>query len=319
MTDSLPVMLLRIDVKGVIEYMNYVMPQYKMEDVIGSEVFQYVSPEYIQLYKDKISFVVKTGESTHFGLEVIHNNGAVAWFDLHMSPVIDGDKIESIVVVTLDVTEKKIAQEKLENALNEKEILLKEVHHRAKNNLQILSSILNLQKDKTSDHNVLGVLDECKNSIHSLALAHECLYKSNDFTRVDFSDYLERFCAHFNMTVNKMSKVELKLNLTKTFVSMDKAITSGLIISEILINAFKHAFLGREKGLVTIELKNRGNQITLNVCDDGVGFPEDVKLETSESLGLELIRVLVDQLDGEILMSSNQPNGTCFKIDFKKE
>lgn len=317
MADSAPVMMINVNRDGLIRYMNYVHPDYTLEQVIGSSVFDYVAPEYHELYKENMKYAMESGKSTTFETEV-NLADSVAWFELHMAPIMTNEKADGIVVITQNVTEKKIALKKLENAIQEKEILLKEVHHRAKNNLQVLSSILNLQKDKTSDNKVIGVLEECKNSIHSLALAHECLYKSNDFSKVNFSDYIERFCSHFDLTVNSQAKVTLELDLSATYVSMDKAITSGLILSEILINAFKHAFPEQEHGTIKIQLVEKDDRFSFFIEDNGIGFPEELDVKNAESLGMELIRILVEQLDGELEITSSSGKGAKYKIAFNR-
>lgn len=313
--DSAPLMMIQINPDGVINYINHLQPGYKMEDVVGSKVYDYVAPEHHELYTTNIKKVISSGETSNFTIKVNLIDYS-AWYEVHIAPVKNDDEVRNIVIASLDVTEKKNAQDKLENALKEKEILLKEVHHRAKNNLQILSSIMNLHKDKTNDNKIIDTLDECKNSIHSLALAHECLYKSNDFSKVDFANYIERFCSYFNLSINTNSKIDLVLKLEQVFISLDKAITTGLILNEMMTNSYKHGFPGDAKGTITINLEKQDPLIKLVVSDNGVGLDKPQTEIDSDSLGMELIRVMVDQLDGEIT-SSSSPQGLSYAITFE--
>lgn len=315
--DSVPVLIMKIDPSGIINYMNYVYPGYKMEEVIGSSAFEYVDPSYHEIYRNTIQSVLDTKIPERIEIKVNLLNSA-AWFELHLAPVMKNEKVDGFVVVSLDVTEKKEALFKLENALKEKQILLKEVHHRSKNNLQILSSILNLHKGRTDDSNVIDVIEECKNSIQSLALAHECLYKSDDFSKIDFAEYLKQFCAYFKNYVSSNEKITIELDLKSTYISMDKAITSGLILSEILVNSFKYAFKGIEKGVVKVKLVANQDLLTLSVSDNGIGFSNQVDFQNTDSLGLELIRILVEQLEGKINFKSDKEKGTHYIIQFKK-
>jgi PAS domain S-box-containing protein len=316
LADNAPIMIVRVNREGIIGYINQVQLGYKIEDVIGTPVFNFIHPSHHDLYRGNIHKAIETAESVFFELKVPDPEGKIYWFDVHMAPIIEAEGIDEVVVLTSDVTEKKKAKEEMEKVLAEKEILLKEVHHRAKNNLQLLSSILNLFTNKTVDEKRLGVLYECKNSIHSLALVHECLYKSDDFSNIDFSDYLERFTGHFQDTVQERNRINLKLDLNPCYISMDKAITCGLIVNELLINSYKHAFPDNSKGTVTISLDVKDGRFDLMVKDDGVGFSGKDELPEIDSLGLELTGILVDQLNGEIVCTTSPNEGTSYTLQF---
>jgi len=316
LADNAPIMIVRVNREGIVGYINHVQLGYKIEDVIGTSVFNFIHPSHHDLYRGNIHKAIDTSESVFFELKVPDPEGNIFWFDVNMAPIIEADGIDEVVVLTSDVTEKKKAKEEMEKLLAEKEILLKEVHHRAKNNLQLLSSILNLFSNKTIDEKRLGVLHEAKNSIHSLALVHECLYKSEDFSNIDFAEYLERFTRHFQNTVHEEDRIELNLELKPFFISMDKAITCGLIVNELLVNAYKHAFPNNRRGVVTVMLNVEKGNFFLTVKDDGVGFSGKDNLAESDSLGLELTDILVEQLSGKVECTTSPDKGTTYVLRF---
>ena len=309
LADNVPVWIIRIDTNGIIEYINHVLPEFNKEDVVGTSVYNYILPESQDVYRINIEEALSKKKTVFFDLESTHTLGHHYHYEVHMAPIITDEVVNGLVVISTDVTEKVLAKQKLERALEEKEALLREVHHRAKNNLQIISSILNLQSKKSDDKRVLTILSESKNCIQSLALVHECLYKSNDFSQVSLNDYIDRFCYHFKNTMLTSSSIELKVHLKDVInMNMDKAITCGLILNELLTNAYKHAFPGRE-GEIIVELYKEGNEIGMKVEDNGIGIKKEV-LEDRSSFGFDLIDVLCEQLEGAIFTTSTSIEGT---------
>jgi PAS domain S-box-containing protein len=309
LADNAPVWIIRIDTNGIIEYINHVLPEYDKEEVIGTSVYNYILPESQEVYKKNIEEALSQKNTVYFDLESAHSLGHHYHYEVHMAPIITDEVVNGLVVISTDVTEKVHAKQKLERALKEKEALLKEVHHRAKNNLQIISSILNLQSKKSDDKRVLTILSESKNSIQSLALVHECLYKSNDFSKVSLNDYFDRFCYHFKNTMLTSSNIQLKVEMREVIsANMDKAITCGLILNELLTNAYKHAFPTGE-GEIRVDLYKVEDKVTIKVEDNGIGIKKEV-LEDRSSFGFDLIDVLCEQLDGATLSTSTSVKGT---------
>lgn len=221
------------------------------------------------------------------------------------------------LVSLLDITEQKSAEEKLKSSIRDKDLLLREIHHRVKNNLQIISSLLNLQSRYIQDEDALDVFTESQNRVKSMAIIHEKLYKSKTMSKIDFEEYITDltdslfYSYHVNPT-----KVVLVKNIDRIFFDVDTAIPCGLIVNELITNCLKHAFPGDGKGTITIELLKSGEDYLLNVADTGVGFPDEIDFQNTESLGLQLVNNLVNQLDGTIEL--DRSNGTRFKILFKE-
>lgn len=210
---------------------------------------------------------------------------------------------------------RKIAEDELKKSLAEKEVLLKEVHHRVKNNMQIISSILNLQANSIKSKEIRKLFEDSQDRIKSMALVHENLYKTKDFSSIDFEIYVsslvENLCRSYDC---KDGKIQYKLDLEKIFLSIDIGIPCGLIINELISNSLKHAFVNSNKGVIFVQLKKVGREVTIVVADDGKGVRKDFDLLKAQTLGLQLVYTLVEQIDGKISMESVK--GTKFIINF---
>ncbi len=203
-----------------------------------------------------------------------------------------------------------------EHLLREKEHLLKEIHHRVKNNLQIVSSLLNLQSDSIVDPKLLLLIKESHNRINSMALVHEMLYKSTNLRTIELKEYIELLSSSVNMSYSSPAK-EISFNYaieTGVFLDIDMMIPIGLILNEILSNSFKYAFEGKKKGVIGITLKRKGQELNLIVCDDGIGLEKKFDIKKQNSLGMQLIHMLGEQIDAKMKVSSK--NGACYDITF---
>lgn len=241
------------------------------------------------------------------------------WLESYLSPIIlpNSDKVIEIACISHDVNEKIEAFKKIKNSLKEKEILLKEVHHRVKNNLQVISSILNLQTSYVKDPNTLNILKESQDRIKSMSFIHENLYQTKNFSSIKFSDYIVNISKNLVHSYQIFDNfVDIKYDFDEVDLNLDQAIPCGLIVNELISNALKHAF-DEKGGTLKISVKLMGNNVSLGVEDDGKGIAKDFDLEKTESLGLQLVHTLVDQLDGEITLSSN--GGTKYLITFEKQ
>lgn len=221
--------------------------------------------------------------------------------------------------ISRDITLIKEVEEQLRKSVHEKEILLKEIHHRVKNNLQVISSILKLQSAYVKDKKTIELLNECRNRIASMAFIHATLYMTKDFANINFAEYVGNIAGNLQQSyVSKERKVLLKLDIPKVYLHIDDAIPCGLIINELLSNSFKYAFAKKKRGSVGISVKVKKENIILAIWDDGNGFPKSVDYKKTESLGLQLVISLVDQISGKIKMESKKDKGTKYIIAFRK-
>jgi PAS domain S-box-containing protein len=218
----------------------------------------------------------------------------------------------------LDLTHRKLAEERLKISLHEKEILLAEIHHRVKNNLQIVSSLLSLQSGHVTDSNVLSAIQDSQSRVRSMALIHDQLYQSRDITRIDFAVYLKNLTQSLLLTYAELtSYVNLRVNADKVYFAIETAIPCGLIVNELVTNSLKHAFEQGQTGEIRVDLfSEEDDGYLMVVADTGKGLPEDLDVRSSRSLGLRLVRELAEsQLMGTLEVNSQ--NGAEFRISFK--
>ena len=237
--------------------------------------------------------------------------------------IIPGTK--NILVSLLDVTQRIKAEAEIKKSLKEKETLLKEIHHRVKNNLTVISSLLNLQSRYIKDKDDLMMFKESQSRAKSMALIHQRLYDSSDLKRIDFGDYIKTLANEmFHTYITDSNRIKLNLNVEDMMLDINTAIPLGLILNELLTNSMKYAFPqseiskfeGTKMGNIDIDLYKTKNGYVLSVDDDGIGFPENINLENTDSLGLQLINSLTNQINGKIQLKRD--NGTSFKIEFEE-
>tara|TARA_B100001109_G_scaffold255434_1_gene258424 strand:+ start:16725 stop:20957 length:4233 start_codon:yes stop_codon:yes gene_type:complete len=262
---------------------------------------------------------VFSGKSLSFEVERTNIRGDIYYREIFLNPIFSNNVVSEVSGIAHDITEKKRNEIKLYNSLKEKEVLLKEVHHRVKNNMQVISSILSLQSAYVHDQTILNILRESQNRIKSMAFIHESLYRTKDFSKIVFSEYLK------NLAQNLIDTYELKTNdvslideLDKIYLNLDSAIPCGLIVNELISNSLKYAFVENQKGEIYLSLKeiaNNGNTIELVIADNGVGISDEIDISQTETLGLQLVSTLVEQIEGNIKIETNK--GTRFTITFE--
>jgi len=231
------------------------------------------------------------------------------------------DDLAGQILMKKELAEKEekrhIAEENLKRSLAEKDILLREVHHRVKNNMQIISSILKMQQRQVDDPTLKVILEESQSRIRSMALIHENLYQNENLANITFANYIKSLAGNLARTFSdSQSKITFHYDIEDIYLPIDTGIPCGLIINELLSNAFKYAFEGKEKGVITISLKQISEQdFTLVVADNGKGLPVNLNVEESGTLGMKIVTRLVQQIDGKLQYQNN--NGAVFIIHFK--
>jgi len=240
-------------------------------------------------------------------------------FEINGTPHFDHDGVFlGFSGIARDITDRKALQDTLESSLKEKEILLKEIHHRVKNNMQVISSLLNLQARLIRDEKSKEVIRESQNRVMSIALVHEKLYQSKNLAEIDYQDYLKKIADSLLLSYGIPPKtIEIRIRAEEIIIPINKAIPLSLIINEMISNSLKYAFPDNRHGTIVIDFTKAGDQYTLVVKDDGIGLPETVTLEETETLGLQLINSLVGQIQGTITL--DRTSGTEYRITFALE
>lgn len=270
--------------------------------------------ETLQKHMEKIL----SGGTDKQEIRLINADGDMIWVNIFGEPAMDesGREVVGILGAAQDITKRKEAEQSIKSSLEEKEILLKEIHHRVKNNLQVISSILNLQLGYIEDKGLKVIFRESQDRIKSMALIHEKLYQTGELASIDFSEYVRDLTA----TVLRSyalpgSGVNIALDLADVRLDIDTSIQLGLILNELCSNAMKHAFPGGKGGELRIEFSsNEDDSCVLVVRDNGIGLPEDLDIRTAKSMGLQLIDSMATQLKGTLEVS--RTDGTEFKLIF---
>jgi len=259
-------------------------------------------------FKEKNSY-------NNYEIQLINKNGDIKDFFATFG-FIPGTK--KTLISFIDITEHKKAENKIKASLKEKEVLLREIHHRVKNNLQIVSTLLALQSSDITDPKILENYRESENRIQSIALIHEKMYQSSDISSIDFTSYIKSLINDLMYSYGADSKnIKAVIDTGNFLLSIETVQPLGLIINELVSNSFKYAFKNRKEGIITVKLeKINSNRFKLTVSDNGVGLPENLDFRNTNSLGLQLVNELVKQIDGTI--EFNNDGGTEFKIIFKE-
>jgi PAS domain S-box-containing protein len=250
-----------------------------------------------------------------FEFDHVHKDGHVFPVEIS-SNLFELDGVPTVLSIVRDITERKQAEDRLRAALKEKDVLLREIHHRVKNNMQIMSSLLRLQSRTMKDEKVLEAFNESQTRIRSMALIHESLYKSENLSSVDFRNYVEKMATHLFAVYNADPRqIHFHMEVQGGEIDINRAIPCGLIVNELISNALKHAFPQGRKGDLTVRiLLDEVGKRHLLIKDNGIGFPEDFDLARSQTLGLQIIMDLTKQLEGRLEL--RRKGGTEFEIVF---
>lgn len=277
-----------------------------------------IDPDFYQDQLSAIDYAVK-GRPQQFEFALLNTSGETIWIQAFLNPVYQEEELTGISCVMFDNTERRLIDRRVRDSLKEKEVLLQEVHHRVKNNLQVISSILSLQGSYVSDEETLRILKESQERIKAMSFIHETLYRTADFSKLEFTDYLKTIASNLVQSYRVSSThIQFDAELDTVYLNLDQSIPCGLIVNELMSNALKYAFVGRSEGRLLLKLKQEKEFIELMVSDDGVGLDGHFKFEKHDSLGIQLVYSLVEQLDGHLQVISSPGEGATFQLRFKR-
>jgi PAS domain S-box-containing protein len=288
---------------------------YTQEEMVGHSAYEFIDREDHELLsKNLVTKRLDNKEQSNYRMRC--KNGNLIWALSSSSPLYnDKGEIAGLLVMLTDITNLKLADEQLKASLKEKEALLKEVHHRVKNNLQIVTSLLNLQSSGIEDAKYISMIRDSQNRIKSMALVHEHLYKSSDLSNIDISEYLKSLVCNLSRSYcHPSGSVKFRTDLENIKMDIDKAVPIGIIVTELVSNSIKYAFPGSRKGEILVELHRDGEKNVLAISDNGVGLPAGFEIGKTGTLGLQLVEMLVQQIDGTLEIDRTER--TTFRIIF---
>jgi PAS domain S-box-containing protein len=318
----LPVGIFTCDVDGNCTYLNPRGAEIlgcEPEEALGDRWLNFVHPDDRDCILTSLQIANQTAKPYTEEFRIQPPSEKTRWLYLRKAPIFsDQGELIGYTGTVEDITKQKLAEEQIKTSLYEKEALLKEIHHRVKNNLQIISSLIYLQAQRIEDVSVRQIFEDSQSRISSMALVHDSLYRSQDFACVDLSEYVQMLTANLFQTYRiQPDLVKLSVDVDEgVVVSLDRAIPCGLILNELMTNALKHGFSNSQTGEITVILKSHHLAIYLIVENDGNGLPESFELQKIRSMGLRLVNALVNQLHGQFEVEKTAK--TRFKVTFDR-
>ena len=291
-----------------------------VEEAIGKDFRLFVAPEDLEIVADNYRRR-QAGEKVpkEYEFRMLHKDGKSRIIvNMYAGLITYRGSVASMGTVK-DITDRKKAEEQIKNSLLEKETLLREIHHRVKNNMQIISSLLLLQSQNIVDQKYLDIFNDINNRILSMALIHEKLYESENLAQINIQEYINDLASNLMDSYGRKGNAKIEINVENIPLNINFAVPCGLILNELITNSLKYAFPKDRHGKIKIVFQKRdGNIIHFSVSDDGIGIPRDMDIRNTKSLGIHLITSLAEnQLHGEIIL--NREGGTEFQINFKGE
>ena len=314
-----PDSIITTDIKGKIVYSSehaLQMYGYKKSELMGRSIFDLIIPEYQNKARVDLERTLHDDILRNLEYKLIKKNGDQFIGEWNIAVIKDNKEGPVAFMTTArDITHHKNIETQMQASLQEKTVLLREIHHRVKNNLQIISSLLNLQSSYIKDEEAFEVFKESQNRVKSMAMIHEKLYQSGNFAEINVAEYLKSLTENIYSSYGiNMNIIKLKINAENIFLDINKAVPCFLLINEVITNSIKHAFPDGRSGKITIDFHEDGGYI-ISIKDDGIGLPKNLNINKTETLGMQLINALTSQLDGNLEVKSN--GGTEFIVHFK--
>lgn len=292
---------------------------YKREELLGQSIEILIPAAHREHHPALRNEYLKDPSTRAMGhgrdLYGLHKSGKEFQVEVGLNPI-QTPRGTMVLASVIDITERKQQEALLKSALKEKELLLSEIHHRVKNNLQIIDSLLGMQSEKLVNGTAIAVLKESQNRVKSMALIHQILYESLDFSRIDFSSFIQLLTDTLSISYAlNPEKIIITIDADQVHLPIDISIPLALILNELCTNAMKYAFSGNRKGKITIHLKLQSkNRFLVRVSDNGIGIPDDLDIENTTSLGLQLVQLLSEQISADLKIKRKNPTSFTLKV-----
>jgi PAS domain S-box-containing protein len=321
-TETTSDIIIECTTDGIIEFISQSVHQlgYAPQELVGTSGIGLIHQDDQADFASVLSNI-NTLERTISTIQMRSAGGAYVYMECRINCVQQdrlGNGGTMVIIVARDITKRLSIVRELQESVSEKEVLLKEIHHRVKNNLQIISSMLSIQGHYFGDPAVQEVFRECQNRIKSMGLIHETLYMSKNLAAIEFSTYIHTLVNRLSSSYREAAaRVIVHVDIPELTLHIDTAIACGLIVNELITNCFKYAFPDDRTGEIWITMIERDTQLALTVRDNGIGFPKEIDLAKSNSMGLQLVTTLSHQLDADLEL--DKVNGTSFTLVFSDQ
>lgn len=309
------------NLNGIIKSWNHGAEKiygYSEDEVLGKSISILIPSNYPDELPKILEKISRGEHVRHYETKRLRKDGDAIDISLTISPTLNANgEVIGASTIARNITQKKLTEKALKKSLKDKEMLIKEIHHRVKNNLMIITSLLSLQSQYIQDKESRTIFQESENRARSMAMIHEKLYQSGEGKTINFTEYIRSLGMELYRTYAlNPSLIKLKMELDNAWLDVDTAIPMGLIFNELITNCLKHAFPDEKNGEIRINFRKTDEGYVLIVVDDGVGLPEDFDLESSDSFGLKLVNILTRQVEGHLQLETS--NGTSFTIFFSE-
>ena len=281
----------------------------KKEDLLGKSAFDLIAAEDRVKARLNVQQTIKQGLVTNVEYRFLHQDGSRFIGELNASIIRDSDDLPYMLITTTrDITEKKRAEEELRKSLDDKDLLLQEIHHRVKNNLQVISSLLDMTDLQITDSKCRDLITNARAKIQTMTFIHSQLYQSDRYGRIEMGTHVRELINYLTILYGTREKIKTHVRINKVYLPLTQAIPCALVLNELISNAFKHAFASLKKGTVEVKMElTDDDRVKIRVRDDGIGMDENFDLQETSSLGLKLVRNLVEkQLKGTIRIQKDR-------------
>lgn len=295
------------------------MTGFKKDEVLSESLLTLMGPTTNRRSVANLIRSLDKGKPSQTEISYFNKFGEEKWAQISFAPVVDSNNYYSHwICIGRDVTERRQREHQLRESLQEKETLLMEIHHRVKNNLAVVSSMMQLQAMEEADESLQKKLFDSVSRIRTMVTIHELLYESGSFAKLNFAENLRKLVSMIIETIQNDQKIKVNFDTDEVHLNVNQAIPTSLIVNEIITNSFKHAFSGRREGTINIFLRDLEGLVKIKIYDNGKGLPRDFDKENTSSLGLQLINVLSKQMNARYDYYSSEAGGTSFEIEFEK-
>jgi PAS domain S-box-containing protein len=320
--EAAPHAIVLVDMAGRVAMVNAQTEHlfgYERNEILGQSIGELIPERFHGHHSGLLAALVASPRSGPMTVDhdlcAVRKDGSEFPVDIRLNPIETGDG-PMVLSAIIDISHRKEEEERIRLALKEKDILLNEIHHRVKNNLQIVCSLLGLQSARIADPITQDLLRGSQNRVRSMALIHQTLYGSKDFARVDFARFIDTLLPVLTESYGvDADRISVRVDVEPVRLPIDVAVPCGLIVNELIANAFKHAFRTGARGEIRVALTQLlGNEALLSVSDNGIGLPDDADTAKTDTIGLQLVGLLAGQIDGVISIHRSDP--TRFSLRF---